>query len=189
MIELAKAEGLDGHTYTARSLTWTVDLMDEYWKFIQQAHIISDHGPKNAVDFLQHTLTTPTIWLDLYDETEEKVVGLIYIDEMVGEPKDMVQANWHALVFDRKVTPRKPIFQAAIRAIFERFGFHRLQVIIPMHFGGTIRAARRIGFKDEGSAKIGDQYVSGIARLRQNTRYNGVWYDSILMSILRSEVL
>jgi RimJ/RimL family protein N-acetyltransferase len=176
MIELATATGLDNHEYSVAPMAWNLAKVEEYWKKISNFSIFSDEVERTSDGFLNIVTGLGALWFEIMDLTDHEVVGLMYITDIVkGANNTFASAVWHAMLWDAKAGPRRPILKASVRALFRKFGFHRLQAEIPCNHGGVIRAARKIGFTPEG-------------RLREHRRYNGVWYDSVVLGILEHEV-
>lgn len=174
--ELVKANGVDGHEYSVRPIEWHLDDVEKCGAIISKFSIFSDEVPKNPEGFLSVVLGMQAIWYEIFDLTLSERVGLMYLTDISkGADRSVSVATWHAMLWDAKAGPRRPVLKAAVRALFDRFGFHRLQAEIPCKHGGVIRAARKIGFIVEG-------------RLRQNRRYDGVWYDSVVLGLLEHEV-
>lgn len=174
--ELVRATGLDGHEYVVRPIEWNLDEVESCATIISRFNIFSDEVPKTTEGFLSLVVGMAAIWFEIHDLTDSKRVGLMYLtDVLKGAEHTLSAATWHAMLWDAKAGPRRPVLCAAVRALFDQFGFHRLQAEIPCKHGGVIRAARKIGFVPEG-------------RLRQSRRYDGVWYDSIVLGLLEHEV-
>lgn len=177
MVELVQAAGSDGRLYSVRAAEWTLDKVDKYWDRIKTFGIFSDNMPKTPQGFLSFVLTTGAMWFEIVDLSigPNEIVGLMYLtDVTTGGDRPLVEATWHAMVWDAKAGNRRPVFRAAIRALFDKFGFHRIRAEIPLKFGGVIRQAKKIGFVQEGV-------------IRESVQYDGVWFNSLLMSILEKE--
>jgi RimJ/RimL family protein N-acetyltransferase len=177
MRELVQATGADGREYSVRSINWDLEKVQRYWEQISKFPIFSDDMEKSPQGFLKFVLNAGALWFELYDLLDEKAIGLMYLTDMTqSSTGKLIEATWHAMVWDAKAGLRRPVFRAAIRAIFAQLGFHRLRAEIPLHFGGVIRQAKKIGFKEEG-------------RLRESRQYNGIWFDALLLSVLGKEAL
>jgi RimJ/RimL family protein N-acetyltransferase len=177
MVELVQCTGQDGREYSVRAATWDLAKVEGCWEKIAKFGIFSDNMPKNAMGFLGLIMTTKAIWFEVYDLTINETIGLMYLTDItVGVDHRFVEATWHAMVWDAKASARRPVFKASIRELFRQFGFHRLRTEIPLKFGGVIRQAKKLGFKEEGV-------------LRESVLYDGVWFNSLLMSILDKEVV
>ena len=177
MRELTQATGTDGRLYQVHGMSWDLAKVESYWGKISKFSIFSDDMDKTPIGFLRFVLGGGALWFEIVDVVDQEVVGLMYLTDMSqGVSNTLIEATWHAMVWDAKAGPRRPIFRAAIKALFEQFGFHRLRAEIPLHFGGVIRQARKIGFNAEG-------------RLRESKQYNGIWFDALLLSILDKEAL
>src|SRR6266849_1402728 len=147
MDELVRAKGVDDHEYVVRPIQWSLALVDSCWSHISSFRIFSDEVPKSAEGFLKVVVGLGAIWFEIVDETVGEMVGLMYLDN-IGQGADgtLAMATWHAMLWDAKAGPRRPVLKAAVKALFSKFGFHRLQAEIPCNHGGVIRAARKIGF-------------------------------------------
>ena len=177
MRELVEATGADGRHYSVRGMQWDLEKIEASWAQISKFPIFSDDMDKSPKGFLRFVLNAGAIWFEIYDLAAEQPIGLMYLTDMTESYKgELIEAMWHAMVWDAKAGPRRPVFRAAIRAIFAQLGFHRLRAEIPLHFGGVIRQAKKIGFKEEG-------------RLRESKQYNGIWFDALLLSVLDKEAL
>lgn len=175
---LAIQAGTDGHEYEVRVLEWTLDRVEEFWDKIAPYNIFSDDMAKSPEGFLAMILDSAgsTLWFEIRDTTDNDVVGLMYISEIALNLENQPQsAKWHGMLWGGKAGPRRPVLRAAIKELFYQFKLHRLEAEIPMHFGGVIRAAKKIGFVEEG-------------RKRQVALFKGVWFDALLLSILDHEV-
>lgn len=177
VVELVRQVGTDQHTYVIRPMIWTIDNINEAWDRYKRFGILSDDVPQNVQGFGMFVVGNGSIWFEIYDETENRQVGLIYLNEFARSPlkKNYIQALFHAVMWDGKISVRKELGRMFLREIFARFGFHRLQAEIPLKFGGAIRALRKMGFKVEGE-------------LRQARQYKGEWFNVLVLGILESEV-
>ena len=176
MDELTRGRGTDGREYIVTPVSWTLKKVEECWGHITNFHIFSDDVDKSVEGFLNFVLGSGALWFEIVDAETSEAIGLMYLtDVKKSYTGSMTEACWHSMVWDAKAGPRRPIAQDAVRAIFRTFGFHRLRAEIPMHFGGVIRQAKKLGFKEEG-------------RLREAKQYNGIWYDALILSILAKEV-
>lgn len=175
MLELVRCKGDDGRTYAIVAMNWTLAKIEGYWDRISKFPIFSDELEKSPAGFLQFVIGAGALWFEIVDQDSDQVVGLMYLtDVMASYNGRMIEATWHAMVWDAKAGIRRPVFKAAIKALFKQFGFHRLRAEIPLHFGGVIRQAKKIGFTEEG-------------RLREAKQYNGIWFDALVLSVLEKE--
>lgn len=175
MLELVRTKGDDGRTYTVTAMSWNLSKIEAYWDRISKFPIFSDELEKSPAGFLAFVINAGALWFEIVDVDSEQVVGLMYLtDVIMGYKNVMVEATWHAMVWDAKAGIRRPVFKAAIKALFKQFGFHRIRAEIPLHFGGVIRQAKKIGFTEEG-------------RLREAKQYNGIWFDALVLSVLEKE--
>lgn len=176
MLELVRAKGDDGRDYAIVAMKWDLNKIEEYWDRISKFPIFSDELEKSPAGFLQFVLNAGALWFEILDLENNEVVGMMYLTDVTVSyhRRQMIEATWHAMVWDAKAGIRRPVFKAAIKALFEQFRFHRLRAEIPLHFGGVIRQAKKIGFKEEG-------------RLREAKQYGGIWFDALVLSVLDKE--
>jgi len=173
--EIVSAVGSDGHTYSVRPYQWSVDKIDEFSTRVAKLRIYSDAAPMTPDRVAYIVLSGKALWFDVIDERDDSSVGLMCLTNFQSMPDGRpYEAEWHALVWDSHVGIRRSVAQAALKKFFYLFKLHRIQVRIALKFGGTIRNAKRIGFVEEGV-------------LRSSARYNGVWYDQLMLSLLASE--
>lgn len=173
---IATAIGTDEHVYAVRPYEWNVDRIADFSTKVQALRIYSDAAPMTPERVTHLVLSGQAMWFDVIDETLDTSIGVMCLAGIQFMPDSRpFEAEWHALVWDSKVGMRRAIARAALKAFFNIFKLHRIQVRIALKFGGTIRNAKRIGFTEEGV-------------LRESARYNGVWYDQLILSLLASEV-
>ena len=175
--ELVRRVGSDGKLYVVRPTIWTLQTVKDYWERFTEHEIFSDDFPPGYEGFEFMVLNGGGIWFDIIDVAARDVIGLLYFTEMVPSATDnrFVSATWHGTVWDAKASTRLPIAREAIKRVVERLQIHRLEVKIPLKFGGAIRVCKRIGFVEEG-------------RMRSARRLNGEWWDVLLLSALETEV-
>lgn len=160
-----------------RAFQWDLDKVETYAKKFASVGVFSDDVPKDALGFLRYVTASGTLWFELMEEETERHLGFTYITDLQTswtEPRYLF-ANWHGVVWDSHAGRCLPATRAFIKWVFRAFNIHKLTTSIPAKFGGAIRVAKKLGFIDEG-------------RLRKARRYNGVWFDVILLSILESEL-
>lgn len=175
--ELARRVGSDGHEYVVRPLHWSLDKVHEYWQKFEPFHIFTDELPQNDEGFLYLIIHMNGLWFDIWDETEQKVVGVIYLSDIAPmlDGSGIFQATWHATVWDAKAAPRRDVARAATIRLMKMLKIHRLVAEIPLYAGGAIRNAQKLGFVSEGT-------------MRAARRSEGRWHDVALLSLLDSEV-
>lgn len=175
-LEVARGMGSDGHEYSVKSLNWTLDKIKDYWQRFKPFHIFGDEYEESPEAFLYLISAMGGLWFDLIDETEAKVIGVMYLSDIIAAPDkaSIDQAMWHATVWDSKVSPRKDIARLAIARLMRVLKIHRLIAEIPTTSGGAIRVIKSIGFKPEGV-------------LRKAQKFNGQWRDVLLLSLLEDE--
>lgn len=175
--ELVRAYGSDGHEYIVRPTQWDVDRLKATWDKYSRFNILSDDVPKTVQGFSQFVINGGALWFDIVDLTYGAEIGLMYLGDLVPSyvTGKFISATWHAIAWDSKAGPRRPVARAAIKELFRQLGFHRIQTEIPACYGGAIRTVLKIGFVEEG-------------RYRQARRLEGVWYDVRVFSLLEDEV-
>lgn len=82
--------------------------------------------------------------------------------------------NVHLVIVDKSLLGRDDLMHLVISKFFNDFGLRRLQALLPVHRESAIATAERLGFTREGT-------------LRQLLCYNGVWRDTAVLGLLRSE--
>jgi len=173
--EIVRAKGSDGHEYSVRPYQWSIDRISDFSEKVGKLRIYSDAAPMTPERVAQIVLSGAALWFDVFDLDLDESVGLMSLSDFRSMPDGRpYEAEWHALVWDSHVGIRRGVARAALKAFFRLFKFHRIRVSIALKFGGTIRNAKRIGFVEEGV-------------LRESARYNGVWYDQLVLSLLASE--
>jgi hypothetical protein len=174
--EFVKGLGDDGVEYTIQPFNWDVDKACHYYPLIKGFGIHSDDIPDSVEGFLTYVVAARSLWFEVLNDKGENV-GFIYLSDLLKSFTEnrYINATFHAITWDAKAAPRRVIAGKFIRKIFEVLRLHRLTAMIPAKFTGAIRTAKKLGFKDEG-------------RLRAFRRYNNVWFDVIVLSILESEV-
>lgn len=174
-LEIARGIGDDGHEYIVYPIEWTLAKIQEYWKKFEPFHIFS--GVRTEEDFLKLVAGSEGLWFEMKDEDENEVVGVMYLTDLIFDypSRNILQANWHATVWDSKIAPRRDISRAAIVRLMKMLKIHRLVAQIPMNVGGAIRAAKKLGFVQE-----------GVARKAKKTKFGYV--DLMTLSVLDTEV-
>lgn len=162
--------------YLIRPLEWSIDRATQIWQHYMEHKIMPDDVPTARDGFIAFLLSSGGLWFDVLQNGES--VGIMFITDLIRniDRPGFFSANWHAAVWDNKVTPRVEAARACIRMLFTILKLHRLQSIIPLRFGGTIRLAKKIGFKEEGV-------------MREMMRYDGEWNGCLLLSILESDAI
>lgn len=163
--------------YTIRPLVWDLQKVETYAPRFLKVGVFSDDIPQDVYGFLRYVLATKSLWWEIIRESTKESLGFIYLSDMMPSwtEKRYISAHMHAIVWDAKMAPLHPAGKGFILWAFKWFRLHKLYVAIPAKFGGSIRNAKKIGFREE-------------ARLREARRYNGVWFDVILLSLLEQEV-
>lgn len=174
--EFVQGRGDDGVLYTIRPFTWSIEAAERFFPIIRNFGIFSDDIEPTVDGFLRFIVGNHSLWFETINEKDENV-GFIYLTDLLTSrtEKRILNATFHAVTWDAKAAPRRVIAEQFIRKIFQVLKLHRLTALIPMKFAGAIRTAKKIGFKDEGV-------------LRSFRRYNGIWFNVLVLSILETEV-
>jgi len=99
-------------------------------------------------------------------------VGILYLTDLTE-----VSAQAHFTFWDRRIRGRETLMRAMLEFGFKEFGFHRITCMIPLYSARWLsRTVEKAGFVKEG-------------RAREVARYKGQWFDAIIYSVLRHEVL
>ena len=99
-------------------------------------------------------------------------VGILYLTEIALGHDALAHFNF----WDRRFKGREGLIRGMLVHVMDTFELHRVTVEVGTFAGGWLpNAVERIGFKKEG-------------RKREAIMFEGIWYDSLLYSILRSEV-
>ena len=94
----------------------------------------------------------------------------------LSEVKPGLRAEAHLTFLDHKLSPRVELIRECLLWAFLSYDLYRIEVFIPA-LGHTLRRVlKKIGFKEEGC-------------LRNRSWYEGQLVDTIVLSILREEVL
>lgn len=175
--EFLRAIGSDGIEYTIRPFEWNLARVEEYYHKFEKYHIFSDDIPKDPEAFLVYIGSAGTLWFEAVRCSDEVSVGLMYLTDLRPSwtERRYISAFFHAITWDAKAAKRLPVAKAFIKTVFRIFGLHRLESAVPLKYGGAIRTLKRLGFKEEGT-------------IREGRRYNGVWFNVLLLSILEHEV-
>ncbi len=102
----------------------------------------------------------------------DNFVGMFYLSDITS-----TEAYVHYTFFDRRHKGRIPLVREMMKYVFNRYGFQRLNVEIPLYSGEGVRHfIIDCGFIYEG-------------KKRACMPYKGKWFDANLYGILRGEVL
>ncbi len=176
-VELLRMTGDDGIEYVVAPFEWSLEKAEKYYPWFQKFGIFSDDVPPNVEGFLGYTAAARTLWFEVTRSDTGENVGFMYLSDLMASWTDhrYLSASWHSIVWDAHAAYRRNVAREFIKVIFRLFRLHRLNASIPLKFGGVIRNAKKLGFKEEGV-------------LRESRRYKGVWYGVLVLSILESEL-
>lgn len=167
--------GTDGEVYRIEPLHWTVDKVREVWDRTKDKGIFNDEMAESPENFLSYVLQSGAVWFELMQGDQS--IGLMYLTNLeAGTRNDVVQAYWHALVWEpKKASICVPVFRKAIMELFDSLRLQKLYAEVPIRFRATIKVATKIGFVQEG-------------RLRECRNHRGIWFDAVLLGLLKHEV-
>lgn len=176
-LEFLRETGEDGIQYIIRPFEWSLDAAEMYYRRFQGYHIFSDDIPKTPESFIAYVGLAGTLWFEGVRADTEENVGFVYLTDMQPSwtDKRFLSAFFHAVTWDAKAAWRQAVAKAFIRRVFKVFGLHRLQAAVPMKYGGAMRTLKKLGFVEEG-------------RLVKARKYDGVWFDVLLLSIVEDEL-
>lgn len=149
---------LDPKELTARDV-------EKLWEKISTVKGSYDDRLKDRSDLFVYSLFT-----DLYYKVEER--GLIRVNGIVPG----IEAIIHTVIWDKSEpldTARK--MKEVLALTFEQYDLVRCSTSTASVNEDNIRLAKLLGFKEEG-------------RLRKGTLYNGEWFDTVVMGILKEEI-
>lgn len=147
--------------------------VQELWGVFKEHPVIfSDEIEGQFERFLDVLLDPLTVWFEVYDEIQGKPVGLYFLTNIYPG----YEATGHFAYADRITQGRERMAWQMMEVCFNTYDLHRIQVEIPDYQTGTLRAARKLGFVDEG--------VKREAALKR-----GKWVDVLILSMLRSELM
>lgn len=175
-LEFVRATGEDGIEYIIRPFEWSLERVESYYHRFKSYHIFSDDIPDTSEAFITYVGLAGTLWFEGVRADTEENVGFVYLSDMQPSwnEKRYLSAFFHAVTWDAKAAHRRAVAKAFIRQVFKVFRLHRLQAAVPAKYGGAIRTLKKLGFADEG-------------RLRKARKYDGVWFDVILLAMLEGE--
>jgi hypothetical protein len=149
------------HKILTRQSLW--DLWQTVRKFDR---LFSDETRNDPVSFWENILNDCVVL-----ETDDGG-GILTLSNV----KPGLRAEAHLTFFDRKLSPRIELIRDCLVWAFLTYDLYRVEVFIPA-LGHTLRRVlKKIGFKEEGT-------------LRRRSWYNGNLIDTIVLGILREEVL
>lgn len=179
--ELSRTTIEDGEEYIVRPFVWDIETADRYKDMFfgvgKKFAILSDDIPRTLDGFLGFVMTPGSVWFEVVRATSDEHIGFVYVTDLVRSRAEnrYISATWHGLAWDSKIITRTKVARDAVRAIFKMFRLHRLMAVVPLIFGRTISAAKKIGFRQEGV-------------MQSCRRYNGQWVGVLLMSITEEDL-
>src|SRR6267378_2440407 len=176
-LEFLRETGEDGVEYIIRPFRWSLEAAEHYYRRFKDYHIFSDDIPDTPESFIAYVGLAGTLWFEGVRADTGENVGFVYLTDMQPSWKEkrFLSAFFHAVTWDAKAAHRRAVAKAFIRQAFKVFKLHRLQAAVPAKYGGAIRTLKKLGFTDEG-------------RLIKARKYNGIWFDVILLAMVEGEV-
>lgn len=160
-----------------RPFEWTLARVEEFWPHFERAGIFSDDIPKSADGFISYIIANRTLWFEVLKAEGNEHIGFVYFSDFLGSwtEKRYLSCSFHSIVWDHRARGRETVVLKLIGLIFLWFGIHRMFAAIPLKFGGAIRIAKQLGFKEEGI-------------LHEARRYNGEWFGVLILSMTEGEL-
>lgn len=151
--------------FTPERIRWLGDELKKYPS-------LTTDPTRDDANRLWHAVSSPqSFWTEVWDESQGKCVGILYASQIeVG-----VDAMFHPVFFDRHLTEKAPVCLEAIKWAQRQFSLHRMTVAIPDIYFATVRLAKKLGFKLEGTR-------------REVYMINGKWCDELQFGLLTSEM-
>lgn len=157
-----------------KQVSLTKEKLYEYYEKISQFNVVfNDLVPNDPVTFASIFLGQEAdgtffakglIW-------EVDDVGIIYITDL-----DSSSCLAHFTFWDKRLRGREKLIRESLKYGFERYGFERIEVRVPLYSKPVLNMIERVGLTKEG-------------RLRNATRFDGQWFDVNIYSVLREELL
>lgn len=156
--------------WAVRHLNLADDKLDRLWNVLQRHKTLFSDFTKGDKSVWVSLVTRPdTYWLEVYNATEDELVGLIYFENVIG-----VDIDAHLVYFDRKPAEKVEVTRSVLRYMFDTFPIQRISVTIPVIYNATGRMLDKLGFKREG-------------KKRASVLLGGHWVDQYMYGLLRSE--
>lgn len=161
---------LSADKWTVREMQLTKAKIAALWTLLQEYKTLFSDQTRGNFENFARLLTTPyTYWLEIYEDST--LVGVVYFEEL----QDLVDAQAHLVILDRRPMEKLEVCAKIIRYIFSEFSVNRITVRTPELYHATIRLLERLGFSHEGTK-------------REAVQIGGEWLDVIIFGLLRSEV-
>jgi hypothetical protein len=139
--------------------------VQELWDKVDSVKEAFDDRTRHRPDFFIMSLFNGTQHVKLGDK------GIItLINLMPG-----ADVTLHMTVWD-KINPNEIFRQAAevLKWIFKEFNLVRVTCVVPKYNDSALRMLKLLGFETEGL-------------VRKGSLYEGVWYDCVILGLLREE--
>lgn len=144
---------------------WLWDEMSKY------RTLFSDLTRGDAANFIDVVGAQGSLWLEILEG--DKTVGIIYWTGL----QNVIDADIHLIFFDRHLVDKTELCKEIGRWFFKEFpGCVRVTATLPAIYGATIRLARRIGFRWEGTK-------------RRSQLMGGKYVDEVIMGLLYEELV
>lgn len=158
--------------WIARELKLTPEKIKDYWEVIRRFRTLFSDFTRDRFENYLNCLEDPnTFWIEVIDLLDQPV-GLIYVTGL----HQTIDAELHAIFFDRQLTNKVELTKLVIAFLFETFpALHRLTVSVPEIYHATVRYAKACGFRYEG-------------KIRERFLFGGKWVNEVTLGLLASEI-
>lgn len=162
-----------GHWHV-RELELDGDKLQWMWGEMQcHPALFSAFTRDNKELFIELLQNRFSLWYEVVDD-EGKILGVVYITDL----NQGFDANFHVMFFDNKPSEKAELVKEIIRLVFARFPYlHRLTISVPVIYFATVRAAKRIGFVEEGRKRQSKMIKSSLG-----------WCDEVILGLLAGEI-
>lgn len=156
--------------WQARHMSLNPEKLGMMWQLIQRHKTLFSDLTKGDEENFVAAITAPnSMWFEILKH--DTVVGIIYFSDM----HQVIDCNIHMVFFDRMPAEKYAVTKELIRWMFDNFPLQRMTSTPPEIYFATIKLAKRIGFRLEGSK-------------REAVLLGGKWLNQTIFGITRSEV-
>ncbi len=157
----------------------TPELIQMFWDSAKKFPTIYGYQFKDVTDFMNLFITydgkgqamLDGLFFFVPNEEWTEFVGLFYITNV-----SPIEADVHYSFFDKRHRGRVPLVKEMIRHIFNKYGFRRLNAVVPCYVSSYVRYfVSNVGFVLEG-------------RKRSVAKYKDDWYDILHYGMLYTEM-
>lgn len=159
----------------------TAERLREYYDRLNEFPVLFNEHTGSLEDFIRTFVRPRSDGLGV-DATgliwEVDDVGILYLTRL----RPGVSAYGDFTFWDQRLRGREPLVREALRHVFERFGFHRIETEVALYARPAMAFVERVGFKKEGRKREAVLYTPKDAEEPK-------WFDTNLYSILSHEVM